>query len=120
MNKLSETVSYGTYEEIKNELIRRAKVIENVLIKETKDVQSLQMSVGMSGSLFNFRIALAPIGSPYTDPPSWMTENETCKIMSMDDFSNDTYEDIIENLYRNMYEKYGADSKDKKYKWEDY
>ena len=49
-----------------------------------------------------------------------MTENETRQIMSMDDFDNDTYEDIIENLYRNMYEKYGADSKDKKYKWEDY
>ena len=120
MNKLSETVSYGTYEEIKNELIRRAKVIENVLIKETKDVQSLQMSVGMSGSLINFRAALAPIGYMYADPPSWMTENETRQIMSMDDFDNDTYEDIIENLYENMYKKYGADSKDKKYKWEDY
>ena len=120
MNKLVETVKYGTYEETKNELIRRAKVIESALIKETKDVHDLQMSVGMSGSLFNFRIALAPIGCPYTDPPSWMTENETRKIMSMDDFSNETYEDIIENLYENMYKKYGADSKDKKYKWEDY
>jgi|TARA_R100000482_G_scaffold95925_1_gene40546 hypothetical protein len=119
MNKLSETVEYGTYEEIKNELIRRSKVIENVLIKETKDIKSLQASVGMSGSLIRFRAALAPIGYPF-EPPSWMTENETRQIMSMDDFDSDTYDDIIENLFDNMYEKYGADSKDKKYKWEDY
>jgi hypothetical protein len=107
MNKLNETVGFATYEETKNELIRRAKVIENVLIKETKDVQSLQVSVGMSGSLIRFRAALAPIGFSFS-PLSWMTENETCQIMSM------------ENLYHDMYEKYGADSKDKKYKWEDY
>lgn len=119
MNKLSETVEYGTYEETKNELIRRAKVIESVLIKETKDVQDLQMSVGMSGSLIIFRAALAPIGYPF-EPLPWMTDNETRQIMSKDDFHNDTYEDIIQNLFDNMYEKYGADSKDKKYKWEDY
>lgn len=112
--------NFGTYEEIKNELIRRSKVIENALIQETEDIRKLQFSVGMTGSRILFTGHLAPIGFPETELPRWMTESEAVAIMSKDDFFSDKYDDIFESLFWDLYNKYGVDSEDEKYRDESF
>jgi hypothetical protein len=68
----------------------------DILIENAKPDEIV---TGMSGSMFRFQMALAPIGYPF-EPESWMDKQYLTPIIDEKTFESTLYDTTFDRLYK--------------------